>query len=132
MKIEALGRGWYNVNSEKVRMKKEDADAMRHLLVPRSGKFSAKKPSEPEKVVRVKIDRPENDEPAEMTPALQKYLVNHPDTKLTIITCKECGKARYVKVQDQFQVCRCIKCSQAYKNEMRRLRRAEKKAEAQK
>ena len=127
MKIEALGRGWYRMaDGTKVRMKKEEADALRHQLVARSGKFSAKKASEPTKVVVV-----ENNGSAEMTPALQQYLVNHPDTKLTIITCKECGKARYVKVQDQFQVCRCIKCSQKYKNEMRRLRRAAKKAEAQ-
>ena len=132
MKIEALGRGWYNVNGEKVRMKKEEADALRHKLVARSGKFSAKKASE------VEVKKPRdieviNGEPAEMSPALERYWINNPMTKLVIIHCIECGKARYVKVQDQFQVCRCIKCSQAYKNEMRRLRRAEKKAaEAQK
>ena len=118
MKIEALGRGWYKMaDGTKVRMNKEEADKYRHQLVTRSGKFSAKKHNEVE-----------HNEAAEMTPALQKYWVNHPDTKLVIIHCIECGKARYVKVQDQFQVCRCIKCTDKYRKDLRRMKRAEKRA----
>lgn len=47
--------------------------------------------------------------------------------KTTIIHCIDCGAPREIKVQDMFQVKRCPACQKAYRNAVRRAKRAEKK-----
>lgn len=43
--------------------------------------------------------------------------------KLTTIKCMDCNEERVIKVQDVFQVKRCVKCQKKYRNKMRVERR---------
>ena len=49
--------------------------------------------------------------------------------KTTTINCVDCGKERVIKVQDAFQVKRCVDCQKKYRNRRRAERRREKRAQ---
>lgn len=49
--------------------------------------------------------------------------------KTTTINCVDCGKERVIKVQDAFQVKRCIECQKKHRNRRRAERRREKRAQ---
>lgn len=49
--------------------------------------------------------------------------------KTTTINCVDCGKERVIKVQDAFQVKRCVSCQKKYRNRRRAERRREKRAQ---
>lgn len=69
------------------------------------------------------------------THTLDDHLKFHPieskKAKTTIIHCCDCGAPREIKVQDMFQVKRCPACQKAYRNAVRRAKRAEKRANKQ-
>lgn len=47
--------------------------------------------------------------------------------KTVLIKCEDCGRLRMVKVQDQFQVTRCIAHTRDYRNAIRRAKRKSKR-----
>ena len=49
--------------------------------------------------------------------------------KTTTINCEDCGKERVIKVQDAFQVKRCVECQKKHRNRRRAERRREKRAQ---
>lgn len=65
---------------------------------------------------------------------ITKRLVAHIQTagrpmKTTTINCVDCGKERIIKVQDAFQVKRCVDCQKKHRNRRRAERRREKRAQ---
>ena len=156
--ITEIGRGWFEVDGTKKRMKKEEAIAFDEARVAeaeakraeeeakkierlnkianliankRNGKFSAKNPTA---IVEVKVVKGSDPEIG-MTRKLSRHItvanMNKQTPKLIVINCCDCGAERTIKVQDQFQVKRCPECQKAHRNAMRRAKRAEKKAQQQ-
>lgn len=149
--ITEIGRGWFEVDGTKKRMKKEEAIAFDEARVAeaeakkieklnkianliankRNGKFSAKNPIATVEVKVVKGSDPE----IGMTRKLSRHItvanMNKQTPKLIVINCCDCGAERTIKVQDRFQVKRCPECQKAHRNAMRRAKRAEKKAQQQ-
>ena len=134
--MTSLGRGWYEVDGVKARMKADEAiafDKVRiaeaHKLNTRSGKFTGKKPVEN----KVETEQgTENDLGTDITEKLINHLTETniigKTCKMVKINCIDCGRERMIKVQDQFQVCRCTDCQRKHRNAMRKAKRAEKKA----
>src|SRR5690606_8883836 len=65
---------------------------------------------------------------------ITKRLVVHIQTvgrpvKTTTINCVDCGKERVIKVQDAFQVKRCVDCQKKHRNRRRAECRREKRAQ---
>ena len=157
--ITEIGRGWFEVDGVKKRMKRDEAIAFDEARVAearvaearvaeakkierlnkianliankRNGKFSAKNPTATVEVKVVKGSNPE----IGMTRKLSRHITvantNKQTPKLIVINCCDCGAERTIKVQDQFQVKRCPECQKAHRNAMRRAKRAEKKAQQQ-
>lgn len=50
--------------------------------------------------------------------------------KTTQINCEDCGVLRSIKVQDVFQVTRCVVCQKQHRNRKRAERRRQQRAEA--
>ena len=149
--ITEIGRGWFEVDGVKKRMKKEEAIAFDQARIEEAkkierlnrvpslaengklfnGKFSAKNPIATVEVKVVKGSDPE----IGMTRKLSRHItvanMNKQTPKLIVINCCDCGAERTIKVQDQFQVKRCPECQKAHRNAMRRAKRAEKKAQQQ-
>lgn len=64
-----------------------------------------------------------------MTDRLAVHLVQRPKGAKTVtIKCCDCGAERIIKVQDQFQVKRCVNCQKKFRNKKRAERRREKRA----
>ena len=147
--ITEIGRGWFEVDGVKKRMKKEEAIAFDKARVTetkkierlskianliankRNGKFSAKNQTA---IVEVKVVKGSDPEIG-MTKKLSRHIttanMNKQTPKLITINCCDCGAERIIKVQDQFQVKRCPECQRKHRNAMRRAKRAEKKAQQQ-
>lgn len=65
---------------------------------------------------------------------ITERLVTHIETtgrpmKTVTIECVDCGGERVIKIQDKFQVKRCVSCQKKHRNRRRAARRREKKAE---
>lgn len=58
---------------------------------------------------------------------LRQYIRTHGSTKTVVIDCQECDKQRLIKVQDKFQVTRCVACQKKERNRKRAQRRKEKR-----
>lgn len=129
--ITEIGRGWFEVDGTKKRMKKEEAIAFDEARVAEA---EAKRAEEEAKKVEAKVARKADPEIG-MTNKLSQHItianMNKQTPKLITINCCDCGAERIIKVQDQFQVKRCPECQKAHRNAMRRAKRAEKKAQQQ-
>lgn len=116
--MTSLGRGWYEVDGVKTRMKADEAITLDKARIAEAEK------SEPP------VDN--DDLGTDITERLMNHLtetnVIGKTCKMVKINCIDCGRERIIKVQDQFQVCRCQDCQRKHRNAMRRARRAEKKA----
>ena len=149
--ITEIGRGWFEVDGVKKRMKKEEAIAFDEARVAeaeakkieklnkianliankRNGKFSAKNPTAIVEVKVVKGSDPEIGKKRKLSREITVGNMKKQTPKLIVINCCDCGAERTIKVQDQFQVKRCPECQKAHRNAMRRAKRAEKKAQQQ-
>ena len=136
--ITEIGRGWFEVDGTKKRMKKEEAIAFDEARVAeeeaiKRAEAEAKR-AEEEAVEAKKVARKADPEIG-MTNKLSQHItvanMNKQTPKLIVINCCDCGAERTIKVQDQFQVKRCPECQKAHRNAMRRAKRAEKKAQQQ-
>ena len=70
---------------------------------------------------------------AEATNRVRKARATGEEKRLpstTVIKCVDCGAERTIKVQDAFQVTRCVDCQKEHRRQRRSERRKEKKAEA--
>ena len=116
--MTSLGRGWYEVDGVKARMKADEAIALDKTRIAEAEK------SEPP------VDN--DDLGTDITEKLMNHLTETniigKTCKMVKINCVDCGRERMIKVQDQFQVCRCQDCQRKHRNAMRRAKRAEKKA----
>ena len=76
------------------------------------------------------IQAAEQIEEGKMTERLIAHIqtVSRP-VKTTTINCVDCGKERVIKVQDAFQVKRCVSCQKKYRNRRRAEHRREKRAQ---
>ena len=130
--ITEIGRGWFEVDGTKKRMKKEEAIAFDQARVAEA---EAKRAEEEAKKVETKKVARKADPEIGMTNKLSQHItianMNKQTPKLITINCCDCGAERIIKVQDQFQVKRCPECQKAHRNAMRRAKRAEKKAQQQ-
>ena len=129
--ITEIGRGWFEVDGAKKRMKRDEAIAFDEARVAEA---EAKRAEEEAKKVEAKVvERSESE--VGMTEKLSRHIttanMNKQTPKLITINCCDCGAERIIKVQDQFQVKRCPECQKAHRNAMRRAKRAEKKAQQQ-
>ena len=131
--ITEIGRGWFEVDGVKKRMKREEAIAFDQARVAEAE--AAKRAEEEAKKVETKKVVRKADPEIGMTNKLSQHItianMNKQTPKLIIINCCDCGAERTIKVQDQFQVKRCPECQKAHRNAMRRAKRAEKKAQQQ-
>ena len=131
--ITEIGRGWFEVDGTKKRMKKEEAIAFDEARVAEAE--ATKRAEEEAKKVETKKVARKADPEIGMTRKLSRHItianMNKQTPKLIIINCCDCGAERTIKVQDQFQVKRCPECQKAHRNAMRRAKRAEKKAQQQ-
>ena len=130
--ITEIGRGWFEVDGTKKRMKKEEAIAFDQARVAEA---EAKRAEEEAKKVETRKVARKADPEIGMTNKLSQHItianMNKQTPKLITINCCDCGAERIIKVQDQFQVKRCPECQKAHRNAMRRAKRAEKKAQQQ-
>ena len=130
--ITEIGRGWFEVDGIKKRIKREEAIAFDQARVAEAE--ATKRAEEEAKKVEVKVVKGSDPEIG-MTRKLSRHItianMNKQTPKLIIINCCDCGAERTIKVQDQFQVKRCPECQKAHRNAMRRAKRAEKKAQQQ-
>ena len=128
--ITEIGRGWFEVDGVKKRMKKEEAIAFDEARVAEA---EAKRAEEEAKKVEVKKVARKADPEIGMTNKLSQHItianMNKQTPKLITINCCDCGAERIIKIQDQFQVKRCPECQKAHRNAIRRAKRAEKKAQ---
>ena len=156
--ITEIGRGWFEVDGTKKRMKKEEAIAFDEARIAeeeavKRAEAEAKRAEEIAKAAKaakrseLEVKRAEEeaakakkvarkaDPEIGMTNKLSRHItianMNKQTPKLIIINCCDCGAERTIKVQDQFQVKRCPECQKAHRNAMRRAKRAEKKAQQQ-
>ena len=148
--ITEIGRGWFEVDGTKKRMKKEEAiafdearvaeaEAKRAEEIAKAAKAAKRSESEvkraEEEAAKAKKVARKADPEIGMTNKLSQHItvanMNKQTPKLIIINCCDCGAERTIKVQDQFQVKRCPECQKAHRNAMRRAKRAEKKAQQQ-
>ena len=58
-----------------------------------------------------------------------EYTASGKAIKMTTIECEDCGAPRKIKVQDKFQVTRCVDCQKKHRNRRRAQRRKEKRQE---
>ena len=130
--ITEIGRGWFEVDGAKKRMKRDEAIAFDEARVAEA---EAKRAEEEAKKVEAKKVARKADPEIGMTNKLSQHItvanMNKQTPKLITINCCDCGAERIIKVQDQFQVKRCPECQKAHRNAMRRAKRAEKKAQQQ-
>ena len=128
--IIEIGRGWFEVDGAKKRMKKEEAIVFDEARVAEA---EAKRAEEEAKKVEVKKVARKADPEIGMTNKLSQHItianMNKQTPKLITINCCDCGAERIIKIQDQFQVKRCPECQKAHRNAIRRAKRAEKKAQ---
>lgn len=61
---------------------------------------------------------------------VEEKMIEGKSIKLTTIQCVDCGAPREIKVQDAFQVKRCVNCQKKYRNRKRAERRRQQRAES--
>ncbi len=103
--IKAIGKSWF----------KDTANGMCYNLI--------KGPDGLLSVISTRQSKISN-KPKVKTAATPKV----PKVSTVVIQCVDCGTDRTIKVQDKFQVKRCIPCQKKYRNHKRYLKAQDKKA----
>jgi len=71
----------------------------------------------PETLVEKKVEIPEPPIPVLLSSGKWTF------GPTTTITCQDCGKERVIKIQDSFQVTRCVECQKKRQNRIRNEKR---------
>lgn len=138
-------KGWYECKKCGQKLRGEEAKALLEQDysglsqgVTDIGTITVNKDGDSTTVIHRNLpDGPETVKPKKEKPTYEKVTLSSGhvvESKTVTIACVDCGTERIVKIQDQFQVKRCIPCQKKHRNHQRYLNRKagnKKKAEGE-
>lgn len=127
-------RGWYTdlIGGKKMRGKDAEEQIQRQISVMERIEELIKE----EAKAQEQEEEAQADQEPDISENLKQYIRTHNNVKTKTIKCVDCDRERIIKVQDAFQVKRCISCQKKYRNRKRTERKqarakAEKKAQGE-